>query len=97
MYYLVNLYYECNNVYNNLTGTIMIPVTQIQSSILNQMIRTNRIDKFSRLNILSYYSINIDTYNIHCELLNDKYYILNNILVPQYNIIIFLGNILNQK
>ena len=95
-YYVVNIYYETTN-FNYMNGMIQIPLTQQQATTLDNMIKMNRIDRFSRLNIMSYCAINYDTYNTLYELLNEKYYKINNITIPQYNVILSIGNILNQK
>jgi hypothetical protein len=80
-----------------MNGIIQIPLTQQQATTLDNMIKMNRIDRFSKLNIMSYCAINHDTYNTLYELLNEKYYKINNITIPQYNVILLIGNILNQK
>ena len=102
-YYLVNVYYEYNifnfyNLSNNiLSGSILLPLTQIQANTLDYMIKMNRIERFTKLNILGYNIINQETYNINYEMLNDKYYKINNNTIQQYNIITSIGNILQQK
>ena len=95
-YYVVNLYYETTN-FNYMNGMIQIPLTQQQATTLDNMIKMNRIDKFSKLIIMSYCEINQSTYNTLYELLNEKYYKVNNNTIPHYNIILSIGNILNQK
>jgi hypothetical protein len=85
------------NQINIITGTILVPLTQIQANILDYMIRVNRIDKFIKLTILSYITINQETYNANYEMLNDKYYKVNNTTIQQYNVITSIGNILHQK